>query len=91
MKGEKKKMERKEYLKVFFKAEDVEEGVDEAVAMGYRVKLISQSMIPSSETRSENYRIHYALAVVFEPDPDYKEFPHVSGPIDPDDWHSQKK
>ena len=84
-------MERKEYLRVFYNATDAEEGVDEAVAMGYRVKLISQSMIPRSETRSENYRRHYALAVVFEPDPDYKEYPDVSSPIDPDDWHSQKK
>lgn len=75
-------MERKEYLKVFFKAEDVEEGVDEAVAMGYRVKLISQSMIPRSETRSENYRRHYALAIVFEPDPDYKEYPDEGLPDD---------
>ena len=64
-------MERKEYLQVFFNSMDAEDGVDKAVAQGYRVKLISQSMIP----RSEIYTRHYALAIVFEPDPDYKEFP----------------
>lgn len=80
-------MERKEYLQVFYDPSDAENGVDEAVKMGYRVKLISQSMI----RRSYGNEIDYALAIVFEPDPDYKEFPHVSGPIDPDDWHSQKK
>ena len=78
-------MERKEYLRVFFTATDAEEGVDEAVAMGYRVKLISQSMIPRSETRSENYRRHYALTVVFEPDPNYKEYPDESLPDDSGD------
>ena len=80
-------MERKEYLHVFYDPSEAEDGVDEAVAQGYRVKLISQSMI----RRSNNNGIDYALAIVFEPDPDYKEYPDVSGPIDPDDWHSQKK
>lgn len=79
-------MERKEYLQVFDDPSSAEGGVDEAVKMGYRVKLISQSLVP----RPNRDAPHYALAVVFEPDPDYKEFPHVSGPIDPDDWHSQK-
>ena len=73
-------MERKEYLRVFFNPKDAENGVDEAVAMGYRVKLISQSMIP----RSEKYTRHYALSVVFEPDPNYTEYPDEDLPYDSD-------
>ena len=79
-------MERKEYLHVFYDPSEAEDGVDEAVAQGYRVKLISQSMI----RRSNNNGIDYALAVVFEPDPDYEEFPRTRGPIDPADYSSKK-
>ena len=74
-------MERKEYLRVFYKAWDAENGVEEAVSRGYRVKHISQSMIP----RSEKYTRHYALAIVFEPDPNYKEYPDESLPDDSGD------